>query len=278
MKLSFSNIAWSYEQRLLVYAMLADFGFTGLEIAPGIFFHGANNPFVPSNKIANLAINEITNYGLKLVSMQSLLFGIEEVALFEGSRKRDNLETHMYRAIELAGKYEIPNMVFGSPSQRRIPESMEYEEAKIISADFFRRLGDEALQAQTVISLEPNPRAYGTNFLNTLDEAQEFVEYIDHSAIKLTLDLGAMHINNHFDKLVARIAKVEKQISHVHVSEPMLAPAATDYNQLIDLMIGLMNINYNRAISIEMKCPKNGINDIKNSLRHLKRAVTTASQ
>ena len=42
-----SNIAWLVEERLEAYAILAEAGITGLEIAPGIFFHADDDPFVP---------------------------------------------------------------------------------------------------------------------------------------------------------------------------------------------------------------------------------------
>ena len=43
-------------------------------------------------------------------------------------------------------------------------------------AEAFRRLGDDAVAAGTVLAIESNPVAYGTNFLNTLDEAERFLE------------------------------------------------------------------------------------------------------
>ena len=104
----------------------------------------------------------------------------------------------MTRAIDLAGRLGILNLVFGSPRQRIVPEAMEPSDARNIAIETFRALGDRAVGAGTVIAIEPNPAAYGTNFLNTLEEAAAFVETVAHPGIALILDLGAMHMNARF--------------------------------------------------------------------------------
>ena len=48
MKFAVSNIAWLYAERLDAYAMLRDYGFSGLEIAPSLLFAEENDPFAPS--------------------------------------------------------------------------------------------------------------------------------------------------------------------------------------------------------------------------------------
>lgn len=59
MKLAVSNIAWTPEERRDVYDVMAETGVTGLEIAPGLFFHAAEDPFSPSEDVARAALAEI---------------------------------------------------------------------------------------------------------------------------------------------------------------------------------------------------------------------------
>ena len=94
-----SNIAWSGEERLEAYAILAEAGITGLEIAPGLFFHAAADPFVPDQASAGEALREAADAGLALVSMQSLLFGVTGAGLFDGAGPRAAFERGMIRAI-----------------------------------------------------------------------------------------------------------------------------------------------------------------------------------
>lgn len=273
-----SNIAWAAEERLEAYAILADAGITGLEIAPGIFFHAAADPFAPDAASAREALREMADAGLSLVSMQSLLFGVAGAALFEGAEARAAFEAGMNRAITLAGRFGIPNLVFGSPAQRRVPFGMAMADALDEAAAVFSRLGDNASAAGTRITIEANPAAYGTNFLNTLEQAEAFVALVDHPAIALILDLGAMHMNASFASVPARLPDLTPRLNHVHISEPDLAPAPADAAALVPVLRGLDAAGYAGAVSIEMKRPPQGLAQVKDAVARLVAAHQAAHQ
>lgn len=271
--LAMSNIAWSPDERLEAYAILAEAGFTGLEIAPGLFFHAAEDPFMPNAASAATALVEAADAGLSLVSMQSLLFGVTGAALFEGAEARAALETGMRRAIALADRFGIPNLVFGSPLQRRVPEGMAMDDALDQAAEVFRKLGDAAAAAGTRIAIEANPAAYGTNFCNTLDEALAFVDLVAHPAIVPHLDLGAMHMNGDFASVPGRLPDLAPRLGHVHVSEPDLAPAPADPAALVPVLRALRDSGYARAVSIEMKRAPEGLAAVRRAVGGLAEAV-----
>jgi len=264
-----SNIAWAPEERLEAYAILAEAGFTGLEIAPGLFFHAAEDPFLPDTASARAARIEAADAGLSLVSMQSLLFGVTGAALFEGPEARAAFETGMRRAIALAERFGIPNLVFGSPLQRRVPEGLAMADAWEQAAEVFRKLGDAAAAADTRIAIEANPAAYGTNFCTTLDEALGFVDLVAHPAIAGHLDLGAMHMNGDFDDVPPRLPALAPRLAHVHVSEPDLAPAPADPAALAPVLGGLAAAGYARAVSIEMKRAAQGLAAVRRAVAGL---------
>lgn len=269
MMLAISNIAWAPQERAEAYGLMAAAGVNGLEIAPGLFFHAAEDSFAPDAATARQAMTEIEAAGLRLVSMQSLLFGVQGAALFEGAAARARLERGLERAIDLAGRFGIPNLVFGSPAQRRVPFGMAMQTALEQAAELFRRLGERAAQAGTVIAIEANPRAYGTNFLNTLDEAADFVARVDHPQVALILDLGAMHMNGQFELTAARMPHLLPRLNHVHVSEPHLAPAPADPGQSAQVLAALRAAGYGRAVSIEMQRPRAGLSAVGASLAAL---------
>ena len=272
MKLSMSNIAWAPEERLEAYAILAGAGFTGLEIAPALFFYEAEDPFVPDTASARRARVEAADAGLVVVSMQSLLFGVAGAALFEGPEARTVFEKGMRRAIALAERFGIPNLVFGSPAQRRVPEGMAMEQALAEAAEVFRKLGDTAAEAGTRIAIEANPAAYGTNFCTTLDEALAFVDLVDHPAVVPHLDLGAMHMNGDFAGVPARLPALAPRLSHVHVSEPHLVPAPAAAAPLVPVLEALAAAGYARAVSIEMKRPAEGLVEVRRAVLRLAEA------
>jgi sugar phosphate isomerase/epimerase len=250
---SVSNIAWAFDDRLQAYATLAQQGFEGLEIAPGLFFADAEDPFEPTPHQHDRAVGEIAEVGLSLVSMQSLLFGVDDAALFEDAAALQRLETGMQRAIRLAGRLRIPNLVFGSPRQRVVPEGMSGPEAFDRAAVIFARLGDIAQAEGTVIAMEANPAVYGTNFLTRGEQALAFAREVGHPAVRFVLDIGAMHINDVFEHTPGLIAEAGDLLSHVHFSEPQLAPAPADAAAAATVLRALDAIGYDRAVSIEMK-------------------------
>lgn len=277
MNLAISNIAWTPQERRKAYMLMAKAEVRGLEIAPGLFFATAEDPFAPGDATVRKALAEIESEGLRLVSMQSLLFGVQGAALFEGEDARARLERGLQRAIDLAGRIGIPNVVFGSPGQRRVPDSMAMQTAFEEAADVFRRLGTRAAQAGTVIAMESNPSAYGTNFLNTFDEAANFVAHVDHPQVALILDLGAMHMNGQFDLTTARISHLVDRLNHVHMSEPYLAPAPADPEQAASVLAALRLAGYCRSVSIEMKRPEAGLSEVGASLTKLSAAARTGN-
>lgn len=253
MKLAASNIAWAPEARLAAYRVLAAEGFEGLEIAPGLYFAGSADPFLPGEAEVAARLAESAAAGLALCSMQALLFGVEGAALFGGPEALARLEAGMRRAIALAGRLAIPNLVFGSPRQRAVPEGMAMADALDAAAAVFARLGDAARDAGTVIAMEANPPEYGTNFLTGVDQALAFVQRFDHPGIRLILDVGALHMTGDFARLDAVVAAAAPWLSHVHMSEPHLAPAPAETGQAVAVLQALARAGYGGWVSIEMK-------------------------
>lgn len=273
MILAISNIAWNPEERHAVYAMMSEAGVTGLEIAPSKLFFASPDPFRPDPRETRDLLAEIASAGLRLISMQSLLFGLEGAALFGDAEARKRFRAGMDRAIELAGRLGIPNIVFGSPGQRRIPDDMAPESAREAAVDTFGLLADKAAAAGTVIAMEANPAAYGTNFLTTLDEALVFVAALGHPAVKVVLDLGAMTMNNEAASIPARVPGLASRLNHVHASEPFLAPAPADGAALTSVFVALAAAGYAGAVSIEMKRPESGLVVLRRSLAALRAAA-----
>jgi sugar phosphate isomerase/epimerase len=253
MKFAVSNIAWAPNQRDIAYGLLADCGIAGLEIAPGLLLAGAGDVFNPTPAELNAACAPVAAAGLVLVSMQSLLFGVDGAALFGDADAQVRFRRGMERAICLAGRLGIGNLVFGSPRQRVIPDTMDASLALDHALTVFSDLGDLARAEGTSIAMEFNPAAYGANFLNNIDQAAAFVDRIAHPAIRLCFDVGAMHMNGDFGVITEAMPTHAPSIGHVHISEPDLAPAPQNGAQAQTVLTALREADYDRWISIEMK-------------------------
>lgn len=276
MKLAVSNIAWPVREKESAYELLSSRGIRGLEIAPALFLPESTDPFSPSEKEICRACAALSAAGLELVSMQSLLYGVKGASLFGGGEALMRFRDGLHRAIELAERLSIPNLVFGSPRQRVIPDDMSIAEAEAIALDVFYDLGDAALLAGTRLGIEFNPPAYGTNFLNNIGQAYAFVEKVNHPAITLIFDIGAMHMNVQFDEIEYFAAQTAKRISHVHISEPQLAPAPAEVSQAARVISALNGVGYQGWFSIEMQAsPKGSLIELDRSIERLLLAVGT---
>ena len=156
---------------------------------------------------------------------------------------------------------------------------MSPETAETIAVDMFRELGDAAGGAGTVLGIEFNPAAYGTNFLNDVAQAKAFVERVNHPAVSLVLDMGAMHMNGDFGKVDDLATHFAHNISHVHISEPNLAPAPASAERAASVLSAMASAGYNRWYSIEMKPqPFLGLSALDKALHRLQEAVELAGE
>jgi sugar phosphate isomerase/epimerase len=275
MKLAISNIAWAPDEAAAVYTLMRQHGFSGLEIAPGLAFSDQDDPMAPSDAAVAAFLGGLDEFSLKPVSMQSLLFGVAGAQLFGSDDELAALEFGLCRAITLANRLDIPNLVFGSPGNRRYPDSMTEAEANAKAIAVFRRLGDLAQSAGAVLAIEPNPAVYNTNFLTTTVKAAEFVLAADHPAVTLNFDLGAIYTNAETAQAVSIYGRAKA--SHVHISEPQLAPAPAVVSDLENIAVDLIAQGYDRWFSIEMRRPaENTLETLNACLGRAAHAISAA--
>ena len=253
MKLSVSNIAWAIEETDAAYGLLQATGVHGLEIAPGILFAGNGSPLSASQAECDRVRSHSQLHGLEFTSMQSLLFGAQGAALFGSGTERSGLIETMQGVIALAGRLCVPNLVFGSPKNRIVPEGMTSSAARNIWLNTFRRIGDMAASVGTILALEPNPPAYGANFMITLAETLEVAREVNHPAVKVNLDLGALILTGEIEKVDQFLAKDMDYFSHVHICVPHLEPVTGDEPAVTKLLTALGRYGYENWISIEMR-------------------------
>ena len=154
----------------------------GLEFAPGLLFAGEDDPLEPSAVTLRALRDTLNAHGLSLVSMQSLLFGVQGAKLFGTAQERRAIVAGLERAIALAAMTATPNIGNGPAGNRVVPAGMAPGPGG--RRDRRRRVPVWGTRPRrpVKIALEPNPSAYGTNFLNTLGETAAFAALVDHPA------------------------------------------------------------------------------------------------
>lgn len=244
MKLSISNIGWTSENDEYMYNYLKKVGFEGIEIAPTRIFK--INPYNKIREAREYSKEIKKKYSLDISSMQSIWFGRNE-GIFNSKEEREILLDYTKKAIDFASEIKCNNIVFGCPKNRKI--NKENKDHTKISREFFEELGSYAEEKNTVIAIEPNPVIYDTNFINTTEEAFEFVRSLNNTGVKVNVDLGTIINNN---EQLSILAENIDLINHVHISEPYLEEI-----EKRDIHFNLARIlkenNYQKYISIEMK-------------------------
>lgn len=222
MRVSISNIAWDPSEDAVVAGILAAHGVDAIDVAPDKYFPEPARA-TPDQIAAVRAWWKAR--GIAVVGMQALLFGTRGLNLFGDVSVRDRMLVHLAAVCRIARGLRARRLVFGSPRQRDRGE-LAQQEADRIAIPFFRRLGEIAARHGVWICLEPNPVAYGANYMTTTAEAAAVVRAVSHPSIRLQLDTGALWVNG--EDAAAVIAAHADVIGHVHASEPGLRPLGAE--------------------------------------------------
>lgn len=218
MRLALSNIAWDVEEDEAIAALLHDFAVDAIDIAPGKYFPD------PA-QVTERDIRQVRSWwkqrGVEITGMQALLFGTQGLNLFGSRQSQDAMLQHLAAVCRIGHGLGATRIVFGSPKNRD-RSGLDDDQALELAIAFFRSLGDIAQQYGVIICLEPNPTCYGANFMTTSEETARVVRGVEHPAIRMQLDTGALAINGEDPAIV--LGEHATLIGHIHASEPDLLP------------------------------------------------------
>ena len=249
MRLAISNIAWDITEDEAVAALLHDYQVDAIDIAPGKYFPDPANATLA--EIARVK-TEWSARGIEITGMQALLFGTTGLNLFGPTEVQKAMLEHLSAVCRIGGALGATRLVFGSPKNRDrtgLSDAQTIDTAKA----FFERLGEVAAGEGVIICLEPNPECYGANFMTTSAETATVVRTVDHPAIRMQLDTGAITING--EEPVNVLLQDAVLVGHIHASEPNLVPLGdgeTDHAKMADAIYGALP---GHLVSIEMLSP-----------------------
>jgi sugar phosphate isomerase/epimerase len=245
LRLALSSLAFAPGDDASVAALLERLRVDALEIAFGKYFPDPGD--APDAAAARLR-DAYAARGVEIVAAQSLLFG-SPLNIFDSQDARAALLARLAHVARLCAAAGATKLVFGS-WRNRAPGASTPARAEEIACAFFRRLGDIAADRGLIVCLEPVPARYGATFLTTTAETAALVRMIDHSAIRMHLDAGAMMVNG--EKPTATLADCAPLVAHVHLSEPDLVPFGDAGIDPAPLAATLMRTLPDRVASVEM--------------------------
>ena len=176
--------------------------------------------------------------------MQSIWYGQTGNILLTRRERRATCLDYTAEAFQFAHSLNCPSLVFGCPKNRMraLGDSDAAAEA------FFMQAGNLAARYGVRLAIEADPPTYNLTHLNGTAEAFSLVKRLDNPGLAVNLDLSTMlaqgeKLQNFVDDL--------KYVSHVHISEPGLAPIQKrpEHKELA-LLLGA--VGYRGFVSVEM--------------------------
>ncbi|MEI7973009.1 MAG: TIM barrel protein [Bdellovibrio sp.] len=229
MRLAISNFAWNPAEDLEIFELLRSYEIDAIDVAPGKYF--LNPKETKSEEIWRVR-SWWNERGIEITGMQSLLFGTSGLNMFGEVSIQNRMLEHLKSICRIGAGLGATRLVFGSPKNRD-RSGLSDEQAQSRAVDFFRSLGDIAADFGVIVCLEPNPQRYGANFMLSSVETLQVVKAVDHKAIRMQFDTGALTLNGESpDDILSRVAD---WVGHVHASEPDLKPLGdldTDHGQI----------------------------------------------
>ena len=251
--------------------LLADHGFTGIELAP---YTLAEDPHKLGAVVRSEIRKTLQAFDLEFVGLHWLLKVPEGLHLTTPDaviRKKswDFLKFLIEFCAEMGGGM----MILGSGKQRSA-ESSAVESALAYISDGLRELAPLAESGNTKILLEPLA-THITNVVNTMQEAEAIIEAVDHPAVGGILDFH----NCTGEKLTwpELIVRHQTIIKHIHFNEPDGGyPGAGGYD-FLPAFKALQACGYSGWISLEIfnqtDPPEMALQETRRVIQHIERAL-----
>lgn len=256
-RISISNIAWPHSDDDEALTLVRDLGFQGIEVAPGKVISGVDA--VKEMLLYRDRVGSV--FSLNIVAFQSIIFDVDDVALFGTCHQRKRLSDHLTKIAQLAGAAGAGACVFGAPNVRvrgRMDEASAFDMATTFFHDIAAKFEDEGV----VLTIEANAVHYGCDFITRTDEAKRLVEAVNRAGVRLQIDTGTLILNGEAAHTIERVASMA---AHFHASEPDLQPIGSKVHS--EFGGALLRSGYGEWRSVEMRANPSWRTNVRNAAR-----------
>lgn len=253
MRLSISNIAWLREEERDIARLLQEERLRYVEVAPTRI---ADDP----RSLTRTALREYrtfwSDHGIEIGAMQSLLFNRPELHVFRSDAGLRVTVEYLRVIIDVGAQLGAEVLVFGSPKQRTVG-GIAPDDVRRRELEFFSEVGAAAAAAGVRFCIEPNPPAYGCDYLNTIAEVVALLDRVPSEGLGLHADAAAMTM---VGDAPAELTALVPVLRHFHISEPDLALIGSGGVPHERFAAALRAGDYGRLVSIEMRAGALGEN------------------
>jgi sugar phosphate isomerase/epimerase len=264
MKLAVSNIAWPTEMDAAAFEFLAANGIDGIEVAPTRVWPQWQGLHPTSVREFRRVVE---SNGLRISSLQSILFQKPELKLFGSDQDRQAMEEHLRRCADLAAGLGAGCMVFGAPRNRdrgSLPEARAFA----IAVEFFARMGVYCAKRDVYLGFEANPVEYQCNFATDSGTAARLVRAVGSEGFRLHLDTACLHLAG--EDAAQAIRGNADILRHFHASEPYLAGFSAPVAAHQQAAAALRSVHYDRWVALEMRAGDPSLPALEEAVRFIR--------
>lgn len=216
MKIAISNIAWPAEQDAAAYELLRENEIVGLEVAPTRVWPDWAGITKPSIALFR---DQVSNAGLEISSLQSILFQKPALQLFAEGVAGEEFAEHLRYCADLAASLGAKAIVFGAP-KNRLRGDLSQDEAMQRAVDVLLPIAEYYAKTGVCLCFEANPEQYGCNFMTRGADAARLVRRVGSAGLRLHLDTACGFLAG--EDVAALVRENADILAHFHASEPML--------------------------------------------------------
>lgn len=245
--LAICNEMWKDEPIERAFSKAREMGYDGVEIAP--FTLGESADQVPADRRKQIARAAADN-GIRMPALHWLFVGPAGIHLTSpDAAVRRRTADYLRALIDLCGDLGGSILVHGSPKQRSFAPPDTFQDAWNRALELVRGVAPH-LKARKVVWCCEALSPLETNFINTAEQAVQFVEAIgEPDAVGIMLDVKAMSFMP--GGPVQNLQRFGALARHLHVNDPKgFGPGMSDYDY-VPVLRAAKQAGYNGWVSAE---------------------------
>jgi len=236
---------WNDIGRTIDY--VKEIGYDGLEIAPFTLSQYAGD--IPQ-QVRKDIVAKAEAAGLDIVGVHWVFVGPEGIHLTHPDQAvRDRTAQYVVDLANFCGDVGGKVMVFGSPKQRSVDESITYEQAFENAVGVFEKALPTCAERGVTICMEPLTHLE-TNFCTTAEETVRLIDRINHPNFRLILDTKAMKFEK--DDRATLIRRYAKYLAHYHANDENLNGPGWGDVDFAPILQALKDIDFQGYVSVEV--------------------------
>lgn len=258
------------------FEFIKETGYDGVEIAPFTISQYVTDISPETRRRIAAKAREID---LDILGIHWVFVGPENLYLNHPEKEhRDRSAQYLMDLAHFCGDIGGRIMVFGSPKQRNVHESITYEQAFDYTVEVFQKALPTCAERGVVVCMEPLTHLE-TNFCQSAEETVRLIEAVNHPNYRLLLDTKAMTFEK--EGRPATIRKYAKHMAHYHANDENLHGPGFGDVDFGPIFEALRDVGYDGYLSVEVfKFEPGPENIARKSLEYLKRMhdVTLGAQ